>query len=197
MAQKKESLKFPDEIKDKYYASVVLAEDRKDDFQLLIASQLYGTFFGVYGKFIAQCNKGKATVSEVVFRIINYKGIINLGIADIDFKKIQGRFTFTITLKGLGPIVQSVSFIPSTGPLILDHDTEIIVRRELKPFLDNPKEEIFTSGTFEEEFYFRDGLFPLHAPNAALEKKLDEIERKLKAGIGARCPKGIVRIICH
>ncbi len=196
MAQKKASLTFPDEIKDKYYTTVVLSEDRKDDFQFLVASQLYGTFFGIYGQFIGKCNNGKATVEKIVFRIINYKGIVNLGIADIKFKPASKKIKFIITLRGLGSIVQNVTFKPDPGPLILNQKNEIVIERQLQSFIGS-NDEIFSSGTFDEEFYFRDGLFPLSAPKAALEKMIDKIEREANGGIGSRCPKGLVRIICH
>jgi hypothetical protein len=53
----------------------------KEVFHGIYASQLLGTLFGIYGKFYTddQKKKGCCLVKGVYLKLINYKGIINIG----------------------------------------------------------------------------------------------------------------------
>ncbi len=183
--------------KDVYYATVVLSESRKEHFQFVFASQVYGTFFGIYSKFEVEKQASGVLVKKIVFRLINYKGIINLGITNIELKKERRgskKYVFNIKLKGLMPLFQDFPFVPPGNvPLLLDSSDEFIVKRELESF-SYDEEDVITDGVFDDEFYFKDGLFPIKSPKSELEAKIEK--RFPIQGLGPRCPKTLVQVVC-
>ena len=57
-------------------------------YQSIYTSQLYGTFFVVYANFKTEENLAKDSyfVKNISLRIMNYKGLINIGIENAVFK---------------------------------------------------------------------------------------------------------------
>ena len=51
----------------------------KDINQFIYGSQLYGTVFAVYAKFNCSIEGNEATLNSIDFKLINYKGCVNLG----------------------------------------------------------------------------------------------------------------------
>jgi hypothetical protein len=184
---------------DNYYTTVVLAGDKAGDCQFLLASQVYSTFFGVYGKFEVENGGTQTNLKKIDFRLINYKGLINIGIDHIThtYDSPNKELQFVLHLKGLMPLFQDFPYpFPDNG-IVLSSDDKITFERKLKTFIQNPEginEEVFTSGAFDEEFYFRDGLFPIKAPISDLEDRIEDEQSRPK--IGTRCPKALVKIIC-
>ncbi|MCK5400786.1 MAG: hypothetical protein KAJ28_04060 [Flavobacteriaceae bacterium] len=54
------------------------------DFQSVYASQLYGTFFMIYAKFKSK-QKTKYELENIELKLLNYKGLINLGLKRAKF----------------------------------------------------------------------------------------------------------------
>jgi hypothetical protein len=80
-----------------------------------------------------------------------------------------------------------------TGDKIyLEDGSEITFKRTMHEFVEK-LDDIFAVGAFDDEFYFRDGLFPIKAPVSAHEI---EIESRYPDSptIGKRCPWNIVRV---
>lgn len=61
--------------------TIRLNSNSNDRFQYIYSSQLYGTFFNIYAKFIFNEELGK--IEKTVFQIVNYKGLLNIGISDV------------------------------------------------------------------------------------------------------------------
>lgn len=177
-----------------YYTTIVLSEGRSNDFQLVFASQVYGTFFGIYAKLDFTRQSGRLKLNKITFRMINYKGQINIGIDKVDpplrdpedTKKLNVNFH----LKGYMPALQDYECDFTEDEIYLEDGSEITFKRTMHEFVERP-DDIFAVGTFDDEFYFRDGLFPIEAPVSDLENK---IEAKYPNRIGKRCPWNIVRV---
>ncbi len=65
-------------------ANVLLNSKSNERFQYVYSSQLYGTFFNIYGKFNYDENSSKLISAQ--FSIVNYKGAFNIGIKKVNFK---------------------------------------------------------------------------------------------------------------
>lgn len=62
------------------------------DYQSIYASQLYGTFFAVYGKFTVEDTDPSDGIYKLLnlrLKILNYKGIINLGIIQAILRPVK------------------------------------------------------------------------------------------------------------
>jgi hypothetical protein len=190
---------YPDVIqarKDTYYTSVVLKNDRKDDFQLLMASQQYGTFYAIYARFGLIMQGPQKKLNNILFRIINYKGLINVGIESIKLPEINNedsnKIEIDIILKGFMRPLQDYVYDLAPENIFLVNGTQITFHRVLRNFVSDPHQS-FNEGAFDEEFHFRDGLYPILAPVADLEDRI-EAETSDGMGIGKRCPYSVVRI---
>ena len=57
-------------------------------YQFVYASQMHGTLFGVYGMFDAQkVSEKQYKITKIKFRLINYKGCVNIGLDAIKLSK--------------------------------------------------------------------------------------------------------------
>ncbi|WP_438709974.1 hypothetical protein ACSTS3_11240 [Aquimarina muelleri] len=147
-------------------------------YQFVYASQLYGTFFGIFVKFktsnLDRINKS-CTVEAAEFMLVNYSGEINLGIVDIEKDKIEYKnfrvlnmdgtisdlqcLNFDITVKGL-----EESFKPYPVKVDLQINKEkhkniyLRVNRKLRPLHHSTS---------------NDGKFPANEPHAVKNQVFD------------------------
>ena len=177
-----------------YYTSIVLSDGRSNDFQLVFASQVYGTFFGIYARFDFTRQSERFKLNKITFRIINYKGQINIGIDAVkppEYNKNDPKnLNFIFYLKGYMPPLQDYECDFTRDEIYLEDGSQITFKRSMRNFTERP-DDTFNMGVFDDEFYFRDGLFPIKAPVSDLE---DAIEAHYPNRIGKRCPSNIVRV---
>lgn len=177
-----------------YYTSIVLSDGRSNDFQLVYASQVYGTFFGIYARFDFARQSERLKLNKITFRIINYKGQINIGIDAVGLppykQKDPKNLNITFHLKGYMPALQDYECDFTKDEIYLEDGSQITFKRTMRNFTERP-DDTFNMGAFDDEFYFRDGLFPIKAPVSDLE---DKIEAQFPNRIGKRCPWNIVRV---
>jgi hypothetical protein len=134
-----------------------------DENQLIYASQLYGTLFAVSGKF--KLSEDKQKLIEIEFKLINYKGTLNLGILSITNSdlvkdtKVDGRYILTLQLKAMDGVHGHNKSIKLTN---LDIDInlfkQLLVTRRLHRF--GPINDITShldDMVFDSEFFERDG----------------------------------------
>ena len=57
----------------------VAAPGENDIYHFIYASTLYGTLFGIYGKFDAVRGPANTLVRSIKMRILNYHGVLNIG----------------------------------------------------------------------------------------------------------------------
>ena len=68
--------------------NIHLCEEANERYQLIYSSQNYGTFYSVYGKFEVKNN----TLISIDFRLINFKGVLNLGIKNVTYMGFVVRY---------------------------------------------------------------------------------------------------------
>lgn len=142
-------------------------------WQSVYFSQLYGTSFGLYAKIIF--NKKERTIDKISLRLINYKGVINLGIksatynskrkrirVEENYSKVDNKYINVISIK---LVIQGLNKTTKVNDIIIDfklpEGTEnhyLEIDRSLCSMTEKKDEDITDSNVFDSEFYYRDGL---------------------------------------
>ncbi|NVJ46013.1 MAG: hypothetical protein HWE07_02765 [Cytophagia bacterium] len=135
----------------------------KDDYQAIYASQLYGTFFMVFAKFTCEYSSEKKAyiMQKIDFRLVNYKGLINIGIKSVqgiekrvDLKNNQYNLV-RLELQGLKTDSKDKS-LPCSGFELKQGDCLVIDRTTVKMHNGTA----LNQNVFDEEFYYRHGIEP-------------------------------------
>lgn len=181
----------------KYIGNLNLAN--QEDYQAIYASQLYGTFFSVFGKFTCQSvGKDEYTLDKIEFKIINYKGVINLGISNV-----RGIFDITDTngnqFKAMNIEIQGLNgneeFELDCSGVVLKKNELFITERTL---IKMHSGTALNNGVFDDEFYYRegvanaDGLFPEKSPAPMSTFDHNTLFEEFP---GSVCPRATNRII--
>lgn len=164
--------------------NVSLRDDDNQRFQFLYATQLYGTLYGVYGKFTSTADGNKRIINRIDFIGINYKGEANLRLCLDSKNPDMIRQKEPPTTSGSSPNKEIKM------DLWVERDISDPVDILRKPYLDldqisgqdysvengdyfrierklermNPittpkmRDRAFVKGHFDSEFYVRDGL---------------------------------------
>lgn len=180
-------------------SNVHLSHKSNNRYQLLYNSQLYGTFFSIYGKFTVN---ESGILSHVAIKLVNYKGLINIGIKKFHPPKIEEvDLSEELNLVGfeklsLHLVVEvegfSNKFSDDCGcDLAVDTTNEdfyVVLSRHLQPMDD----DALDNRLFDEEFYYRDGLrtIPVNRVGRDLETGLWD-----KANPGRICPRGVNKVL--
>lgn len=136
----------------------------QNDYQAIYASQLYGTFFSVFAKFTCQdIQSDRYIIEKIDFKLINYKGVVNLGISNVqgvyNWQDEQGNIHKLINLQVQG-LNSDDEFefncsgleLPKSG-----HQGELfIIQRTLKPMHNSGS--ALDKSVFDDEFFYREGL---------------------------------------
>jgi hypothetical protein len=135
----------------------------KDSYQLVYASQLYGTFFSVFAKL----NITGDVLNSVQLSLVNYKGTINLGLLPETvgtWRDGEEGLEFTVHLKGNAGKHQyneeDEVIVDCKNTPIADLKS-LVVRRQLHP-MHAPDTSLvgqLSKGVFDSEFFKRDGAF--------------------------------------
>ena len=154
-------------------------------YQEVYSSQNYGTFYSLYMRFnFDQENSNSENdwvFSNIEFQLINYKGVINLGIQEVAVEGLHGTRKIPVT-KPANTISVDVSKL-----------TKITIQRTLMQMTafnqdKNPNHE--DNLVFDNEFFYRDGL----------EFDKDENDRKKWGGMeghgGAISGKRCGQLLC-
>ena len=152
--------------------TVSFKKDCQDRWQTVYTSSLYGTMFSIFGKFTYNEVDGKLLIK---LKLINYKGIINLGIHSANFqeprkkvevyespvdKKIIRVISLKIDLKGIHENkTYDLEIDPTLSEDDFKNDIYLEIDRELLP-LENDNCQELVDDIFDTEFYYRDGERP-------------------------------------
>ncbi|MGH1388294.1 hypothetical protein [Kordia sp.] len=142
--------------------TISLKEEDEERMQLVYASQLYQTFFAVFASFdIDRTDPNLLKLKGVYLELINYKGIINLGIVGIlDPIFIDNGIEIKLKIKALheSGVLKYYKF---TSPKIIKNntDSQINFARVLEPIANNHITGTNENHIFDSEFFERDGLF--------------------------------------
>lgn len=178
-----------------YSTTVVLSPEENERFQAIYASQRYGTFYGIYGKFNIQRIDDAIVLHHIDLELINYKGILNLSIvgAEIDVEARERKRDIPVILLKVYVMakidsVESEKQVVLKKPLELKQGMHLSVISETIPLSgSNNKDAPFVKGVFDNEFHYRDGL--LNAPRKVTEIDLEEdLEEKNELGFDFDSP---------
>lgn len=139
--------------------------DERPVYHFVYASQLYGTLFAVYGSFSGQDNGSSFTVNSVTLRLINYKGVINIGFhGQPQFQKDNinfGVIALSNNEEVVVPILPAINVakggqVPLTFSRIL-HPLNAFSAHQTSP-AGQLSSAPPTTPVFDSEFYERDGV---------------------------------------
>lgn len=135
---------------------------KSDKLHLIYASQLYQTFFAIFGAFKIEKKENKNHLTRMALILINYKGFINLGITGLSKPQIdeKDKIKFYIKVKAgeNSTVLQEFNFEKDSVPI--EDQQEICFERILEPFVKGPNQTgMIDNYIFDSEFYERDGLY--------------------------------------
>jgi hypothetical protein len=138
---------------------VNLKPGEKSIYHFLYASQLYGTLFGVFGRFhIEDVDGGKTcNVSKVDLKILNYQGPVNIG---FEKKPTYSKGDKTVTLSVQGANInedQSVEF---------DNDLRIVKGSKQMIIFDRVVMPLQEMSDYIGRLPVNDGTRPVAAPTS-------------------------------
>jgi len=149
--------------------------NEKNCYQVCYSSQLYGTFFSVFAKFDCVKNGKDYTLNKIEFKVINYKGILDIGIVNVSgFAPGTKNHTIKLEVKAMGGN-QDITF-NCAGQIVKENDW-LIIERTLLPIHNNT--DPIRNNVFDDEFFYREGLHNGNydqrqpAPNSAVGAKMD------------------------
>lgn len=175
-------------------ANVHLSSISNNRYQHIYSSQLYGTFFSIYGRFtITEAH----VLTKVDLKLVNYKGILNIGIKSFQPPKIE---TIDLTDEFINQPEGKKSCLHLEVDLVgfsnnfeaenncnipidvTNSDFYVVVSR----YLDEMNTAGINAPIFDEEFHYRDGLrsMPINRDGRDLEKELKSMNP------GRICPRG-------
>ncbi len=194
--------------------------------QLVYTSQVYGTFFSVYAKFNLDPNQstysnqvsGKSVfyVESIDFEVINYKGLINIGLVDVILpshymNEVNQTLTeenqdtikvFNLVMRGMGGLNErgSINGIPKTSlkkelGMEITSDDLMYFKRTLKRLHHDDRE--VGNGIFDEEFYYREGIPPFEAREEIIPDEVmpNLATIKFRSTSGPMCPENKLWVI--
>lgn len=144
-------------------------------YQTIYATQLYGSFFDICGKFDCVLDESQAqyTISGADLKVIMYKGLLNLGVTRAILFEIPNADDPTINDAVLGIEVQAAPDfnvldakevqIESSTVTLTKGKSQLFIRRVLKRIDDRPTSIKMHYGSmleniFDEEFEYREGI---------------------------------------
>ncbi|MFY0631122.1 MAG: hypothetical protein JXR05_12130 [Flavobacteriaceae bacterium] len=151
-----------------FSTTIVLSPEENDRYQAVYASQRYGTFYGIYGKFKVEKLNGKILLHRIDLKLINYKGVLNMSMnkeleVDENAKElIRNLYVVLLKVKVQAKLDDSndESHYIFEKPLPIHKGTFFSVVSELVPLCGTKGSEMEPEvcGVFDNEFYYRDGL---------------------------------------
>ncbi|NQZ77048.1 MAG: hypothetical protein HRT61_13240 [Ekhidna sp.] len=143
-------------------------------FQLVYATQLYGSLFALTARFQTEkLENGNIMIRQIDFVGVNYKGPLNLGIINLEVKKVpsnkleKGFLVVNITLQANDAMVFSREISKKGLDIEVDCSNDekkmLKIHRSLAPMYEGNSDKIedqaFVHGKFDSEFFERDGVY--------------------------------------
>ncbi len=140
--------------------SIYLGPKCEELNQFVYASQLYGTFFCVYGIFEASdASGGKKRIDKITLNVLNYKGTINVGLISSYYDKKQK--VIVLNVKGMSDPSKTIEVDFQGNVIEIGKKEELKLYRQLYR-LSSAKADPDKHFAFDTEYYGRDGelMFP-------------------------------------
>ncbi len=185
-----------------YQGTIVLKDNH--GLQEVYSSQNYGTFYSLYMSFessVDSADPDKITLTNVKFTLVNYKGIINLGIVDVEDeeKGDDGLLEFKVRVRAMerrrefhlrenGESKAITIDKKEIGTVKISRELQRMTEFDAELGPDHPDNPVF-----DEEFYYRDGLLFSPTENARIPR--GGMDGSGEASSGKRCYKVMLKII--
>ncbi|WP_036150758.1 hypothetical protein [Maribacter forsetii] len=185
--------------------------DLKDnsEWQEIYSSQLYDTFFGIFAIFTCDGSSKNDSyiLSKMKLTIINYKGVCDLGITDVEINATSDSSKFILKIEVQALNGSTTCDLDCNDLKIPRNKAEILVDRRVKKMHSNGS--ALSNGLFDNEFYYREGIaddngnlpFPKRTPiplvwSDDLPKEILEefINPSLGVG-GSKCPRRRIKVL--
>lgn len=146
------------------FSKTISLEPDDNRFQLVYATQLYGTLFGAFARFQTAKSGANIKIKQIDFYGINYKGSINLGIRDLFINDIENDvLKIDLTLQADDTAIYTKEIKKENLNILITPNQALEIDRTLVPMNDDmtlPDEHrAFKHGKFDSEFFVRDGLY--------------------------------------
>ena len=186
----------------------------RDEYQAIYDSQLYGTFFAIYAKLtINNLGTGEYTLQKAELFLLNYKGNLDLGIVQAEFKiaetpppnkkVVGGIFKIEVQAKYTNPTTPILDNVIKKTFKIYNKKSFLFVDRRLKRLHpQNATNGIaLKDGIFDSEFYYREGFID-NVKNSAIKlqkplkpKEWHDSPDPISIGLGRpKCPRSQMKI---
>lgn len=143
----------------------------KNIYQFIYGSHLFGTSFAIYSQFDSEAPvKNSTKINKIIFKLINYKGCVNIGlVGSASYKKVKRTHVITLNVKPLASSLNTIEFNNNGSGIIIKDGDEINFQRLIKPYdyitegendSGRSQESIF----FDGEFNYRDGYYEAYVP---------------------------------
>ena len=130
-------------------------------------------------------------MSCVDFKIVNYKGLLNIGITKVEgFDDLDKKHTVNIEVRALGG--QSDYSFSCEGYEILQNDYFVIHRVLLPMHVGN---QPLGNNIFDDEFYFREGVKPVDGYALRKPDPNDTINSEQGLVGGYQCPRSTNQVL--
>lgn len=177
-----------------YEGTILLDPQNSRFFQSIYGSHSYDTYYSVLARFVVENysgtdtqHEGKLVLNEVFFELINYRGPVNLVIADYDIKLgqdfkdnngnvIENGIFLKLSIKvdndnpEINPLeknyidLSKIAKYKNPEDRIIDNNSFFLVKRELLSLngrsfdaIPNQSKDAVLNGVFDSEFFFRNG----------------------------------------
>lgn len=167
-----------------YTGNIILNEKYNNRRQSLYASQSYGTFYSLFGKFeVKDFSTNSTKLKSLNLELINYKGLLNMEIAGykLDSKVLEGdKKVIILTVLIQAATVKRAETVfhikeSDLSSLEINQEDIFLVRRELLSIYGESKEQLdrrvrqnrsgeneplwqpLLGGIFDNEFFYRNG----------------------------------------
>jgi hypothetical protein len=152
-----------------FSTNILLSPEENDRYQAVYASQQYGTFYGIYGRFQIEKKQGETFLHRIDLKLINYKGMLNMSMdtelkIDPNAKELLRNLDVILLKVKVRAKLQDANYESSHSfrdPIRIHKGTYFSVISELIPLCGTKDPKKMThevGGVFDNEFYYKDGM---------------------------------------
>jgi hypothetical protein len=159
------------DLEDFNLSKTISLDEADHRFQLIYATQLYSSLFGVFARFRTEKQSEEiVTIKQIDFIGINYKGPINLGIIDINVShnNVDGLLEIDLTVRADNTPLYTDEFNKTNLNYGIRRGDVMRITRTILPMYEGSSTDVmdkaFVNGKFDSEFFERDGLYVKERP---------------------------------
>ena len=179
-----------------FSTTVLFSPSENNRYQAIYASQRYGTFYGLFGKFHIEKRGKKTFLHGIESKLLNYKGILNISIEtdddsvalDAKAKELNRGIPVMLLKVKVRARIQDPNYegtLKLLNPIEIKEGTFFSVITDFIP-LGGQKDipAAYVDGVFDNEFFYRDGVS--HVQREITDIDPDHGDPRIPDGTGYR-----------